>query len=56
MVSIDKEKCIGCSLCANANPEVFEMVEGQAQVKAGQEGNQDVQNDIDNCPVGAITN
>ena len=54
MVNVDKEKCVGCGLCADSNSDVFEMVEGAAQVKAGQEGNEDVQSQIDSCPVGAI--
>ena len=34
MVSVDKENCIGCGLCAALAPEVFDMGEdGKAIVK-----------------------
>ncbi|PIR71424.1 MAG: ferredoxin, partial [Candidatus Nealsonbacteria bacterium CG10_big_fil_rev_8_21_14_0_10_37_25] len=34
MVKVNKEKCIGCGLCSNLCPEVFELAEdGKAKVK-----------------------
>lgn len=54
MVNVNQDECVGCSACSEANPEVFEMVEGKAKVKAGQEGNDAGKETIDVCPVGAI--
>ena len=54
MVNVDQEKCIGCEACVAINSEVFEMVEGKAKVKAGQEGNSDAKDAIEGCPVEAI--
>lgn len=55
---INKEKCIGCGLCSNLCPEVFEMGEdGKAKVKeeADMEKNKEcVEEAIEGCPVGAI--
>lgn len=31
---VDKENCSGCGLCAEACPDVFEMVDDIAKVKA----------------------
>ncbi len=33
MVSVDKEKCIGCGSCAAVAPEIFEIVDGKAVLK-----------------------
>ena len=51
------EKCIGCMLCTQITPEVFEM-QDNGQIKAvhpcaGEE--KSVQESIDNCPVQAIS-
>jgi len=56
-VTVDEETCIGCELCAETCPEVFEMDDDKARVKADQ-----VPDDVDdacreaveNCPVEAI--
>ena len=32
---VDEETCIGCGLCAETCPEVFEMVDDKAHVKSG---------------------
>jgi len=37
MVSVDKEKCIGCGSCEAVCPEVFEMKDMKASVKKGRE-------------------
>lgn len=54
MVSIDKEKCIGCGLCAATCEEVFEMQDdGKAHVKA-QKNIPCVKDAKEACPVEAI--
>ena len=37
MVSVDKEKCIGCGSCEAVCGEVFELKDGKAHVKKGKE-------------------
>ncbi len=56
MVSVDKEKCIGCGACAAACESVFEMNDGKAAVKAGKKNSKDscVKEAAENCPVQAI--
>ena len=41
MVSVDKNKCIGCGLCSSLCEEVFEMKDGKAHVKKGKEKSND---------------
>ncbi len=58
MVSVDKEKCIGCGACAAVCEAVFEMKDdGKAHVKKGKEKAKDpcVKEAADGCPVQAIT-
>jgi len=56
MVSVDKEKCIGCGLCFSVCEEVFEMNDGKAQVKKGKEKSKIpcVKEAAESCPVNAI--
>lgn len=55
MVKIDKNKCIGCGLCAELCPEIFEIGEdGKAGVKK-QKKLPCVKDAIEACPVGAIS-
>lgn len=55
MVSVDKEKCIGCGLCAELCGEVFEMKgDGKARVKK-QKDIPCVKDAIASCPVGVIS-
>jgi len=56
MVSIDKEKCIGCGSCESVCSKVFEMKDMKAHVKAGQEKSKSdcVKEAVDVCPVDAI--
>lgn len=56
MIKIDKEKCIGCGLCASVCEEVFEIdeSEGKAKVKA-QKKLPCVKEAIESCPTQAIT-
>lgn len=55
---VNKEKCIGCGLCSNLCPEVFELIgDGKAKVKEGvdSEKNKECAEEAkENCPVGAI--
>ena len=37
MVSVDKNKCIGCGACVSICEGVFEMKDGKSIVKKGQE-------------------
>ncbi|MEW5951591.1 MAG: ferredoxin [Elusimicrobia bacterium] len=54
--SVDKDTCIGCGLCVNDCPEVFEMQGDKAVVKsdvpAGKEDS--CKTAAANCPVQAI--
>jgi ferredoxin len=55
MVNVNKEKCIGCGLCASLCNEVFEMgSDGKAKVKA-KKNLPCVKEAADSCPVNAIS-
>jgi ferredoxin len=55
MVSVNKEKCIGCGLCASLCKEVFAMGKnGKAYVKE-QKKIPCVKEAIESCPVEAIS-
>ncbi|GAF87524.1 unnamed protein product [marine sediment metagenome] len=54
MTSVDKEKCIGCGLCASVCGEVFEMNEGKAKLKS-QKDLPCVKEAVKSCPVNAIS-
>ena len=58
MLKVDKEKCIGCGLCSNLCPEVFEVADGgKAEVKEGadlEKNKECVGEAKESCPVGAI--
>jgi len=55
-VSVDKEKCIGCGLCASMCPEVFELKDdGKAHVKGKDCKSCDIKQVAENCPLTAIT-
>lgn len=56
MVSVDKQKCIGCGSCSAVCEKVFEMKNGKAVVKKGQEKSKEacVKEAKEICPVDAI--
>lgn len=56
MVEVDIETCIGCGACASVCEEVFEMKDGKAHVKEGQEKSTAdcCKEASDSCPVTAI--
>ena len=52
-VKVDKEKCIGCGVCASLCPDGFEIAaDGKSKVK--DEKASCVDEAISSCPVGAI--
>ena len=54
---VDEETCIGCGLCAETCPEVFEMDDDKARVKMDEiPGNliDSCREATENCPVEAI--
>ncbi len=56
-LNINKEACMGCSLCAKSYPELFEMEGKKAVVKDHEEyiiNKERLEKTIDDCPVGAI--
>jgi ferredoxin len=54
MVKVDKDKCIGCGLCASICPEVFEMNSDNKAEVIAQKNLPCVREAIDSCPVEAI--
>jgi ferredoxin len=56
-VTVDEETCIGCGLCSETCPEVFEMTDDKVIVKVD-EVPEDVietcREAAENCPVEAI--
>jgi ferredoxin len=56
-VTVDEDTCIGCGLCVEECPEVFEMNDDKAHVKVD-EVPEDVKESCkdasENCPVEAI--
>ncbi len=56
-VTIDKDACMGCRLCVDHYPELFEMAQGKAQVKDHDPRTIDsvkMRSAVDSCPVNAI--
>ncbi|MCX7661536.1 MAG: ferredoxin [Candidatus Omnitrophica bacterium] len=54
-VSVDRDKCVGCGLCEQSCPEVFEIKDdGVAHVKAQSCNLHDLKEIAQQCPVEAI--
>ena len=54
-VTVDASTCVGCGLCEQSCPDVFEMQgDGIAHVKAGSCASCNLQEVADSCPVNAI--
>jgi len=54
---VDEETCIGCGLCAETCPEVFEMNDDKAHVKVDEvpaAAAESCKEAAENCPVEAI--
>ena len=55
---VNKETCIGCGLCESACPEVFEMKDNIAIVKADpvpESSKECAKQMVSDCPVSAIS-
>ena len=54
MLNVNKEKCIGCGICAIVSPEKFQIgLDGKAEA-VSQQADDTAVNAAKNCPVGAI--
>ena len=54
-VSVDVSTCVGCGLCEQSCPEVFEVQgDGIAHIKAQMCSIHNLQEIADQCPVNAI--
>ena len=52
-IIVDQELCVGCGVCVNLCPDVFELQDdGKAKVISNDDC--DHNEIINNCPVGAI--
>jgi ferredoxin len=57
-VAVDKELCIGCAVCESVCPDVFEMRDTIAIVKAEiipEAMEENVKQAVESCPVTAIS-
>ena len=56
-VTIDEETCVGCALCSDTCPEVFEMSDDKARVKVDEVPEDVVETcreAVEDCSVEAI--
>lgn len=56
MISVNQQACIGCGSCEATCPKVFELKDGKAYVKKGQEKSKlpCAKEAAESCPVNAI--
>lgn len=55
MVKVDKNKCVGCGMCAGMCPETFQMdLNGKSEV-INEAVTDCAKNAAENCPVEAIS-
>ena len=56
-VVVDQNKCIGCGLCVQLCPKVFEMQDNGKSKAVHPTGDEEatIQSAIDSCPVTAIS-
>jgi len=57
-IKINQNKCLGCGMCVNLCPKVFELQNGRSSVKKKvdlEKNKECVKEAIKNCPVQAIT-
>ena len=57
-LSLNRDACMGCSLCAKNYPELFEMEGKKAKIRPGAEpeDNEKLAQAMEACPVKAISN
>ena len=55
-IIVDQELCIGCGVCANLCPDVFEIQDNGKAETTNKDNceNRDCEDVVNNCPVGAI--
>ena len=56
-IVIDKSKCIGCGMCVSLASKTFKIGKDMKSEVVNQKGDlqENVQNAVNNCPVGAIS-
>lgn len=55
---VDPEKCIGCGLCVQVSPDVYEMDDDKARAIAAEiseDMTESARNGAEQCPVTAIS-